>query len=178
MDEGSDVELLSIAVDFQGADVVRPYVDKANPSFTTVVDSKNVLARLLGFKALPNGYFLEPGLKLSESIKGRFDIRNQEILQKTLGWINNPTLYDKEPQERIDESMSSDEQSIFDNGLMLYQKGNVQEAISEWRKIVNMDPKNWIVRKQIWAIIHPDKFYDAGVDFDWQRLQIEAEATS
>ena len=123
MAEGSDVELLSIAVDFQGADVVRPYVDKANPSFTTVVDSENVLARLLGFKALPNGYFLEPGLKLSESIKGRFDIRNPEILQKTLGWINNPTLYDKEPQETIDESMSSDEQSIFDNGLILYQKG-------------------------------------------------------
>ena len=178
MAEGSDVELLSIAVDFQGADVVRPYVDKANPSFTTVVDSENVLARLLGFKALPNGYFLEPGLKLSESIKGRFDIRNPEILQKTLGWINNPTLYDKEPQETIDESMSSDEQSIFDNGLMLYQKGKVQEAISEWRKIAIMDPKNWIVRKQIWAIIHPDKFYDAGVDFDWQRLRIEAEATS
>ena len=178
MAEGSDVELLSIAVDFQGADVVRPYVDKANPSFTTVVDSENVLARLLGFKALPNGYFLEPGLKLSESIKGRFDIRNSEILQKTLGWINNPTLYDKEPQETIDESMSSDEQSIFDNGLMLYKKGKVQEAISEWRKIASMDPKNWIVRKQIWAIIHPDKFYDAGVDFDWQRLRIEAEATS
>ena len=178
MDEGSDVELLSIAVDFQGADVVRPYVDKANPSFTTVVDSKNVLARLLGFKALPNGYFLEPGLKLSESIKGRFDIRNQEILQKTLGWINSSTLFDNDSQETIDESMTSDEQNRSDNGLMLYQKGNVQEAISEWRKIASMDPKNWIVRKQIWAIIHPDKFYDAGVDFDWQRLQIEAEATS
>ena len=177
MDEGSDVELLSIAVDFQGADVVRPYVDKANPSFTTVVDSENVLARLLGFKALPNGYFLEPGLKLSESIKGRFDIRNPEILKKTLGWINSPALHDNDSQETIDESMTSDEQNIFDNGLMLYQKGNVQEAISEWRKIVNMDPKNWIVRKQIWAILYPDKFYDAGVDFDWQRLRIEAEST-
>jgi len=39
-----------------------------------------------------------------------------------------------------------------------------------------MDPKNFIVRKQIWAIVHPDKFYSGDVDFDWQQIQMQREA--
>ena len=29
--------------------------------------------------------------------------------------------------------------------------------------------QNWIIHKQIWAVEHPDKFYDGNVDFGWQK---------
>ncbi len=35
-------------------------------------------------------------------------------------------------------------------------------------------PENRIVRKQIWAIENPERFYEGMVDFDWQKEQIAA----
>ena len=39
------------------------------------------------------------------------------------------------------------------------------EAVAEWRKALALDPKNWIIHKQIWAVEYPDKFYDDNVDY-------------
>ena len=64
---------------------------------------------------------------------------------------------------------------FFNNGLQLYREGKQKEAIYQWRKIVNLDPDNYIVRKQIWAIMHPEKFYNDRVDFNWQREQMSIE---
>ena len=176
MGEGDNVELLTVAVDFQGSTVVKPYIDKAKASFTTVVDSENILARLCGFKAVPNGYFIEPGLKVSESIKGKFDIRIPELFEKTRRWIKASHVREIDDKKFIGEGMSSEEQYMFDKGLRFYQQGNESEAILEWQKLVEMDPKNFIVRKQICAIVHPDKFYAGDVDFDWQQIQMQREA--
>jgi len=41
-----------------------------------------------------------------------------------------------------------------------------------WREAVAIEPENWIIRKQIWAIEHPERFYAGEVDFDWQAAQI------
>ena len=32
-----------------------------------------------------------------------------------------------------------------------------------------------IIHKQIWAVEHPDKFYEGNVDYGWQKTQLEAE---
>jgi hypothetical protein len=29
------------------------------------------------------------------------------------------------------------------------------------------------MRKQLWAIEHPDRFYDGDVDYDWQKVQVK-----
>ena len=42
-----------------------------------------------------------------------------------------------------------------------------------WREGMALEPDNYIIRKQIWAVENPDKFYDADIDFDWQRRQME-----
>lgn len=34
-----------------------------------------------------------------------------------------------------------------------------------------LDQDNWIIRKQIWALEHPEKFYKGKVDYDWQKIQ-------
>ena len=178
MAEGREVELLSVALDFQGSDVVKPYVQEANTSFSTVVDSENVLGRVCGFKAVPNGYFLEPGLKVSQSIKGKFDIRNPEILRRTIEWIGSPTVTNSEPYNVVDEKMTPDVERLFESGLKLYREGNEQEGITEWQKLIAVDPNNYIVRKQVWAIMYPDKFYDGEVDFEWQRRQMKYESSA
>ncbi len=63
----------------------------------------------------------------------------------------------------------------FQLGLVLLEGGKKDEAMAEWRKALALDPNNWIIHKQIWAVEHPDKFYKEGVDYGWQKAQLEAE---
>ena len=42
-----------------------------------------------------------------------------------------------------------------------------------WRQAVALEPDNYVVRKQIWAVEHLDKFYQGDVDYDWQREQMD-----
>ena len=63
----------------------------------------------------------------------------------------------------------------FQLGLTLLEIGKKAEAMTEWRKALALDPKNWIIHKQIWAVENPDKFYDGNVDYGWQKAQLEAE---
>ena len=61
---------------------------------------------------------------------------------------------------------------LFRDGLKLYRQGDLDAAVVEWRRGVELEPDNWVIRKQIWAVQHPDRFYAADVDFDWQKEQI------
>ena len=36
-------------------------------------------------------------------------------------------------------------------------------------------PDNWLIRKQLWALETPDVFYEADVDYVWQKEQIVRE---
>ena len=63
----------------------------------------------------------------------------------------------------------------FQLGLVLLEVGKKEEAMAEWRKALALDPQNWIIHKQIWAVEHPDKFYKGGVDYRWQKTQLEVE---
>ena len=63
----------------------------------------------------------------------------------------------------------------FQLGLVLLEVGKKQEAMAEWRKALALNPQNWIIHKQIWAVEHPDKFYEGDVDYGWQKARLEAE---
>ena len=61
-------------------------------------------------------------------------------------------------------------------GLVLLQKGNREAALEKFKKARDLDPDNWRIRKQIWAIENPDKFYTGkSPDFGWQKEQLKKE---
>jgi tetratricopeptide (TPR) repeat protein len=62
----------------------------------------------------------------------------------------------------------------FGLGTALYQQGRTAEALASWRAALELDPANFTVRKQIWMIEHPEKFYPT-IDFDWQKQQLALE---
>ena len=61
----------------------------------------------------------------------------------------------------------------FQIGANHYKEGKIKEALEEWSKGRDLEPDNWVIRKQIWAVQNPEKFYSKEVDSDWQREQIE-----
>jgi len=61
----------------------------------------------------------------------------------------------------------------FRIGRIMLRQGKKDTALVELRKALKLDKNNWIIHKQIWAIEHPEKFYQGKVDYDWQKRQVE-----
>jgi len=162
-----------VAIDAQGAEKARPYVDRAKAQFTTVVDEENLLGQLYGFKAIPNGFLIDEYGLVRHRELGGFDIRQAETADIVEQWLLGPSL--SESLEAAEEALGgahSKANSLFRSGLDLYRQGKVQEAIAEWRRGTELEPDNYIIRKQIWAVENPDRFYDGSVDYDWQTEQM------
>ena len=51
--------------------------------------------------------------------------------------------------------------------------------MEELKQAVALDPEDWLVRRQGWAIEKPEAFYDGEVNFEWkaERMKLEAENT-
>ncbi len=59
----------------------------------------------------------------------------------------------------------------FGLGILRLESGDKEGAAEAWRKALARDKWNWVVRKQIWALEHPEHFYEGKVDFSWQKQQ-------
>lgn len=169
------VKLLSVAMDAQGPAKPLPYVQRAKTTFPTVVDVENELGKAFNFKAIPNGIFVDEQGVVRYTKFGGFEIRKPEDAQRAEEWAKGKA--DAElavmSQAEAAKGMKHPEAlEFYDRGLVLYRQGRVQEAVALWRKVIAIEPDNFIVRKQVWAVEHPEKFYDGAVDFAWQREQM------
>ena len=62
----------------------------------------------------------------------------------------------------------------FGRGTALARLGRDDEALAAWKRALALDPANFVVRKQIWAHRHPDKFWPT-IDFEWQQAEMARE---
>jgi tetratricopeptide (TPR) repeat protein len=61
-------------------------------------------------------------------------------------------------------------------GLVLLHQNRKDEALTKLKAARDLDPDNWRIHKQIWAIEHPDKFYTGeSPDFGWQKEELRRE---
>ena len=166
---GSDI--LSIAVDLQGPELPRPFHDKAGAQFTTVVDTRTIVTRTFGVRAIPTGALIDEDGILRYSLYGGFDIRNPATKKLVAGFLfdGEVTLTDETEVKGAVDVASLDH---FERGLELYGSGDLEGAAVIWRQGMELEPDHWNMRKQLWAIEHPDRFYDGKVDYDWQKVQV------
>lgn len=168
--------MVSIAVDAQGPEKVKPYLQAADATFVTLVDRTNMLSSILGFKAVPNGILIDQLGILSYQKYGGFDIRKPEFRRIIEAWVKgaSPGSLGSHMKDNV-MGGPEHEQALkhFQTGVNYYNQGKLRESLIEWEKGRNLDPDSWVIRKQIWAVQNPEKFYDGEVDSDWQRQQIE-----
>ena len=110
------------------------------------------------------------------------NVKNQKHLAMLEKWLSDPDyntelLHNMKPSNKPPAKTNAEAAARFQLGLVLLEGGKKKEAMAEWRKALALDPKNWIIHKQIWAVEHPDKFYKGGVDYGWQKTQLEAEVS-
>lgn len=158
---------------------MRPWHDTADADFVTLVDSQNTFGALYDLKAIPYGVMIDAAGRL---VKGPFNINvaDPKTLAMLEKWVSDPDynvklLRDMEPLDGLNAQVTTEAAARFQLGLVLLEVGKKEEAMIEWRKALALDPQNWIIHKQIWAVEHPDKFYEGDVDYGWQKAQLEVE---
>jgi tetratricopeptide (TPR) repeat protein len=174
-DEG--FEILSVAVDVQGADVVKPYT--GGTTFTTVVDEENKLANYFGFKVVPNGIFVDRDGTV-RLMKQGFQVTKEEhvnaVEQLLHGEVEKVELDDKyyDPKNVASDLEAQLAQTKFKLGMEYAKQGKKEEALTELDEALNHDRENFLIRKQRWYIRYPEKFSPT-IDTEWQQKQLEKE---
>ena len=156
-----------------------PWHAAANADFVTLVDSQNTFGTRYDLKAIPYGVMIDEAGRL---VKAPFNINvaDRKTLAMLEKWLSDPNyntklLHDMKPLDKLNVETTTEAVARFRLGLVLLEVGKKEEAMAEWRKALALDPQNWIIHKQIWAVEHPDKFYEGDVNYGWQKAQLEAE---
>jgi hypothetical protein len=177
VNKDEDFEILSVSVDIQGAEVVKPYAE--DKSFTTVIDTENKLANLFGFKIVPNGIFIDKE-GIVRLLKQGFHVSNEEHVEAVRklihGEVDKVELEDQyfNPSEAPSDLELQLAQTKFKLGMEFAKNGNKEAALKELDEALLLDTDNFLIRKQRWYIRHPEKFSPT-IDIDWQQKQLMEE---
>lgn len=162
--------MIGIAQDIAGEERVRPVVEERDVSFPVLVDGTSQLGRQLGFRIVPSGAFIDPDGTVVLRHVDDFDIADPRVRMNLDGFLEGRAL--RPPH--ANESMDPEALELFAHGVALFSHGSAGPALALWRRALEIDPDNFVIRSQIWAVEHPEHFYPI-VDRDWQRLQLVKE---
>jgi hypothetical protein len=169
-EQGHAFRMVAVAQDVQGEERVRPIVEELEVSFPVLVDRASLLGRELGFRIVPSGFFVDAEGAVRYRHTDDFDVADPRVR-----W-NLERFLAGEPTEPPDEDARMDPAALkrFAEGASLYADGSVGDALAVWREALALDPDNFVIRSQIWAVEHPEHFWPA-VDREWQELQLLRE---
>ena len=170
MEERQDLAFISVAMDAQGSDAVRPFAAPFD-AFPTLVDQENQLGEAFGYKAVPNGVLVNAEGDIHAVLPSGFDIRHSDTRELIDNWLAEDRSVDVDGDGGGDE-LPSEALALFRHAGEAYRNGDRETAIELLRQAFPLQPDNYIIRKQLWAIENPDKFYEGDIDYDWQREQL------
>jgi hypothetical protein len=154
---------------------VRALVDPLDLTFPVLIDAENVLGSTYGFLAIPNGFVIDSQGVLRYQRLSSFNIGTPEIRKEIIAAVMGETLTEaaRPPAAAHAGGLAPVGKSgaLFSQGAAAFASGRRAEALLLWREARALDPGNFIIRKQIWAVEHPDKFYPQ-IDSEWQREQL------
>jgi hypothetical protein len=150
-------------------------VSRAGAEFTALVDCQAKLAAHYALNYVPFAILLD---ETGAVVRGPslVDVSKDKDRADITAWIKTGEL----PPGSADDAKQppgafaiAEAELRFSRASLLFDRGQTEEATKQLRRALELDPGNWIIRKQIWAVEHPERFYDRRVDFGWQRQQMQ-----
>ena len=169
-------------MDAGGVAAARPWVERAGATFPTVVDAENRLALAYDFRAVPNGIVLDADQVVRFRKLGGFSCEHDDDRTAVTRLLRGEALpaSAESAVEPPDEAAGLRRELIetaWRLGLELRDRGAIEEAAATWRRALRYDPDNFVIRKQIWALLHPERFMEP-IDYAWQQEQLARERTA
>lgn len=170
---GGGFNMIGVAQDAQGPVRVRPIVIAARTTFPILVDRASTVAGFFGFQITPSGVFLDAAANVAYvhgSPVNQFDVADPRVR------LNLDQHLAGMAPERIDDEVRTGSRAleVFGEGTALFTAGDTTSALALWRRALAIDPDNFLIRSQIWAVENPERFWPA-VDREWQEAQLVRE---
>lgn len=172
--------MVVIAQDAQGAEVAKPWVEKAGATYRALLDQQNMIGKAYNLKFVPVGILLDEEGKLARAVSS-VNIDDEKFHAEVTEWATTGAIpkawidADKQSQPRALTANEQEADARFQLAIVLLSNNKKGDAIAELKKAFQLDPENWLIRKQLWAIETPEAFYDGNVDYGWQKAQMERE---
>lgn len=169
---------VSIAVDTQGLEAVRPWTARAGATYPTVVDRENTLAALYDYKVVPNGLFLDADGIIRYRKFGGFSAENAADVAAIQRLIDGEAVEIEADQAEAAYQLGEAERALvhawMHRGAEYFAQGAPANAVAAWTQALHLDPQNLTIRKQIWMAAYPERFHPT-IDFAWQQGQLARE---
>ena len=166
-----DVQLIAVALDAV-PERVRQLPETQGVSFPILIDRENALSEAYRFSAVPNAFLIDEAGTIRYAGYGGFSIGRDpgrgELLAALAGEETAPAASSPAAAPNPEANR------FFEEGTRALGRGEREAALGLWREARDLDPDNWIIRKQIWSVEHPELFYPR-IDKDWQTEQLKRE---
>lgn len=173
----SGFEVIAIALEHAGAEQARPFVAAAHATFPVLVDETGATAAAFGFKVVPNGVLVDADGVVRYANYGDFSVE-QAADRAVVERFASGEDPGESPEATMPYDLDAAERGLVATklrlGRLLDSLGQRVEAVAEWRAALRYDPENLVIRKQIWAVLHPEKFHPT-IDWAWQEEQFARE---
>lgn len=160
-----------------GLEGAERYVQAAKVTFPTLIDETGATSRAFGFKVVPNGVLVDAAGIVRYLKIGGFSIENVADVSAVERFLRGE---DPGPGPEAETRYALDPvtQELIETRLRLghafFARGQRDAAVAEWQAALRRDPDNFVIRKQIWAALYPEKFHPA-IDAEWQKRQLAEE---
>ena len=172
--------LVTISLDAQGPPLAVKYLrheacrrpgqsdpgGSASWPWLTLIDACALVSRVWDIKRLPATLLVDAGGRLVK----RTDRPDAALFEEATKLPNAET---PAPWPRVESLEACDpEVELHVQGVGIFlSRRRVDDAAGSLRAALDLDPGNEIIKDQILALTHPDRFYNGTVDTEWVKGQ-------
>jgi tetratricopeptide (TPR) repeat protein len=172
--------VIIVAEDSKGWDVLKPFLDAANPAHPSLLDQQFLVAELYNTKNVPAAFWIDEDgriVRANDPIYAQRRNRetgeattNDRYLNAVRDWVAKgpASIYVTQPDEtgrRMGAPDIENAQAMvhFRLGTHLQSQGRHEEAVEQFKRAHELKPDNWNFKRQAWSLGDIEK--DFGTTF-------------
>jgi peroxiredoxin len=166
--KGENFEVISVAEDTGGEAAAGPIFDKAQVSFTTIIDPEHQISALYNFVNVPSAAWIDEqgrvvrineGTYADQYKLGTTEFGSKDYVPAIEDWVKNGanSKFAWTPEQVADRirPQSSDEAkalALFKLGVYFFRQQDLKKAKQYWDEAAALHPDSWNISRQDWAI--------------------------
>ena len=170
------LRVLAVAVDVRGPSAAAPFA-RSLKRLPVLVDAEGALPALFDTDYVPIGALIDERQRLCYLECGSFDINapeTQGVIQRFVEGADRMFAHPHALEPERERSSNAMVESKVRLARTYIANGRQSDALRELDEALLRQPDNRFLRKQRWAIRHPERF-EGAIDRLWQDQQLAAE---
>ena len=179
-------EIVSVAQDTGGLKDAGPWIEKANPEYTVLIDTEHIVTKLYGMVNVPTAVWIDERGKIvrpnevafvDDRFKSFSHMDAAPYLDAIRDWVSSGerspfVLSEDELRKRLapvspDRLMADAEFTLAE---YLYHAGHGPEAIPHFKEAQRLAPDNWNYNRQAWLLSDAERDYGTSFAKEVEKL--------